>query len=730
MPADPSATRGSKAQALCANDGQPTLPADAFDPEPVKRGEVRPSRMGRRRAIALLLIHLAVFAHILHWQLKGRTLSPVEPSEAMYTVATGAVNAGTVLLIVSLLSTLILGRWFCGWACHLVALQDLCAWLLKKLHIRPRPVRSRLLVWIPLLAGIHLFLFPAFVRWKLDQETPALSNELMRDDFWETFPGPLVAILTFLVCGFVIVYLLGAKGFCTYACPYGGLFGVIERFAPGRIRVTDACKGCGHCSAICTSNVRVAKEVHEYGMVVDPGCMKCLDCVSVCPEDALYFGFGKPAARSAPRVKHPKKIAPQFGLGEEITMVLSFSLTIIVLRGIPAVFAPDAAGILYGEMPQLFALGVAAIVAFTSVYLWRVLRRADVDFQKWTLKRDGSLTTAGKRWLAYAVLLHAFVLHSGVVQVLMFKAQGHWRATAPIEVDTWRQAESLDRIGGELGHAIESGDRAFELAGDLGLFPDFRVHKNRAWFALCKRDLESSAWHLERATEMAPRYANLWFFLARVRVLQGRFGDAWSMLAETRSRNSDHGPYQEPGRQLLNELARLGMAQQIYDMLRSGPDTITKSIDHVLLRARSALELAKNDEAFAAIEQVIAVPNAITKVPHLATWIVRFIGSDAARSLQIIEAQRAAQPDAYYLHVLGIEAAAAANQVGEAERIGRIMVARWADRAPPGFASGHPQMMLADVLEQRGEKREATQLREQARKINPAAWTPTPGPGR
>ena len=29
-------------------------------------------------------------------------------------------------------------------------------------------------------------------------------------------------------------------------------------------------------------------------MVVDPGCMKCMDCVSVCPNDALYFGFGKP----------------------------------------------------------------------------------------------------------------------------------------------------------------------------------------------------------------------------------------------------------------------------------------------------------------------------------------------------------------------------------------------------------------------------------------------------
>src|SRR5207244_4171 len=85
---------------------------------------------------------------------------------------------------------------------------------------------------------------------------------------------------------FMTVYFLGNKGFCTYACPYGGVFGLVDKVAPGRIRVTDACEECGHCTAVCTSNVIVHAEVKKYGMVVDPGCMKCMDCVSVCPNDA------------------------------------------------------------------------------------------------------------------------------------------------------------------------------------------------------------------------------------------------------------------------------------------------------------------------------------------------------------------------------------------------------------------------------------------------------------
>lgn len=707
---------------LCSGDDRPLLPPDAFDPEPVKRGAVHRSRMGRRRAIVLVLIHLAIFAHILHWLLKGRTLTPVEPSEAMYTIANGAVNAGTILLILSLLATVVLGRWFCGWACHLVALQDLCAWLLKKAHIRPRPIRSRLLIWIPLLAGIHLFFWPLFVRAYSDSPAPPLSDGLMRDDFWETFPGPVVATLTLVVCGFVIVYLLGSKGFCTYACPYGGFFGVVDRFAPGRIRVTDACKGCGHCSAICTSNVKVAKEVHEYGMVVDPGCMKCLDCVSVCPEDALYYGFGKPAARAAPRVKHPKKVPPQFGIGEEITMVVSFSVTMVILRGVPKVFWPDVSGILYGEMPQLFALGVAAIVAFMSVFLWRMMRRADVTFQKWTLKHAGSLSTAGRTWLVFAILLFAFVLHSAVVQVVMWKATSYWSATRPIANDVVRQVDMLDRLGGKIGAAVDAGDDLLALADSIGLFPDWRIHHDRAWFALCRRDLDAAAAHAEQAIDIAPGLPNLRYSLSRIRVLQGRHEEAWTLFEEARVRNSEHGGFGDPARRLTGDLVGLGMAAAAYDLLAAAPPEVRDEPDRVLLRADLALVLGKNDAAFVELEKALALPDAPARIPDLLGRVMRFVNVDAARAIVVLDRQRKAQPDAYYLHVLSVLAAMRSNQLHEAERLAQIMVGQWKASAPPGFPAGHPQIVLADVLEQRDEKVKAAALRARAREINPAVW--------
>ena len=65
--------------------------------------------------------------------------------------------------------TAVFGRFFCGWACHLVALQDLARGLLEKFGRRPKPLRSRLLRWVPAIAFVYAFLWP--VVYRLDRRT-------------------------------------------------------------------------------------------------------------------------------------------------------------------------------------------------------------------------------------------------------------------------------------------------------------------------------------------------------------------------------------------------------------------------------------------------------------------------------------------------------------------------------------------------------------------------------
>ena len=295
-----------------------------------------------------------MIAHIIQWRIMGTTVSPIEPSETMYTLQNGAINAGFIFFTLAILATLIFGRFVCGWGCHIVALQDFCGWLLKKMGLKPKPFRSRLLIYVPLIAAIYMFVWPTVYRYIVKPPNepliPQFTNHLITTEFWATFPTVAVAIPFLFICGFMTVYFLGQKGFCTYACPYGGFFGLADKIAPGKIRVTDACNQCGHCTATCTSNVLVHAEVKQYGMVVDPGCMKCMDCISVCPNDALYFGFGKPAIG----VKQTRTKNYSLTWPEEIAGALIFSASLLAVWDV------------YQLVPMLMALGVAGVTTYLA----------------------------------------------------------------------------------------------------------------------------------------------------------------------------------------------------------------------------------------------------------------------------------------------------------------------------------------------------------------------------
>ena len=86
---------------------------------PIQQSEIRDSKTSRWRAAALVALNLLMIAHIVQWRLMGTTVSPIEPSESMYTLQRGAVNAGFIFFGLAILATLIVGRFVCGWGCHI-----------------------------------------------------------------------------------------------------------------------------------------------------------------------------------------------------------------------------------------------------------------------------------------------------------------------------------------------------------------------------------------------------------------------------------------------------------------------------------------------------------------------------------------------------------------------------------------------------------------------------------
>ncbi|TWT45356.1 putative electron transport protein YccM [Phycisphaerae bacterium RAS1] len=481
---------------------------------------MRPNKYARWRAATLISVYVLMGVHIAHWKIAGKTLAPLELNEVLYTLELGIVTAGFLFMLTAVAATAIFGRFFCGWGCHILALQDLCAWLLEKLHIRPRPIRSRVLLWVPLLAMLYMFVWPQAVRFWEGRPPPTLRvfsdadgwASYVTTDFWRNLPGPWVTALTFAVCGFAIVYVLGSRSFCTYACPYGAVFRLADRAAPGRIVAAGDCSQCGTCTAACSSHVRVHEELLKYGTVVNANCLKDLDCVSACPNEAVKFGFTTPPALRSWRPLRRIWPAFHFSAAEDVLMAAVFTATLLIFRG------------LYDAVPFLMTLGLGAITAYLALLTLRLMTRPDVRFNVLTLRRAGRLTTGGVAYVAAAILFAALAAHSGVIRAHEFI--GHRRCDA---LQRAAHAGTAAPESTALAHAL----RPLLLCERWGLLRSPRLTQRIAWLqtglgeqAAGRGEFERAAAYLCEALQRTPEQAHLHYNRGVMLATLGRLDEA------------------------------------------------------------------------------------------------------------------------------------------------------------------------------------------------------------
>ena len=149
---------------------------------------LRPANASLWRTATLFAIHLVIILHVAHWLVNGTTLGGIGPDGAMELGKHDIIAVGLICFAAAIVTSAVFGRFFCGWGCHLIALQDICRWALLKVGIRPKPLRSRLLRVVPWIAFAYMFLWPAAYRLWIgdDFKTPTLV--LTTDNLWA---GPM-----------------------------------------------------------------------------------------------------------------------------------------------------------------------------------------------------------------------------------------------------------------------------------------------------------------------------------------------------------------------------------------------------------------------------------------------------------------------------------------------------------------------------------------------------------
>ncbi len=460
------------------------------------------SRPARWRIASLALVHILIAIHIIHWRLAGTTLSSIQLSDAGRFAAEGVITAAFFLFALLLLVTAVFGRFFCAWGCHMLAVQEVCRYLLGRVGIRPAPMRSRLLRLVPLYAAFYIFLQPAVERWWRGVPPPNPTLMLATTHLWATLPGPVEAA-AILLGGALLVYLLGSLSVCKYVCPYGAVLAVADGLAPGRIRLTGDCDGCGRCTAACTTGVLVHKEVQQLGMVANSGCMRCFECVSACPQEVLAYRFGWP----------PLHVYNRAGLKR-----FSFSLTEDALMLALCVACFLSLHEIYNLLPFVLALALSVLIAYLGVLGLRLAQRRSVVLRGVSLKRDGRLSTAGLACASSIAAVFVCVAHSGIIQF------HQWRANAALSTLAFP----------ELHRSYSAAEQrlARDAATDLsfcrryGLVETVDWNMKLAWTGRVLGNLELVEAHLRRAIALDPLQPAAHFNLGKVLIRQGRRAEA------------------------------------------------------------------------------------------------------------------------------------------------------------------------------------------------------------
>ena len=305
-------------------------------------------------------MHVLILAHVLYFG--SDTIGSVDFQEFFHAfLKHGIVNAGVILVFLAFLTTLIFGRFFCGWACHFGAIQELSWWVLQKFNIRPQTVDSKLVTILPIIILLNFYVIPN-IFFAIDHPW-TLKVKLNEPEIWAFLPGWIIGTLTFLIDGFLIVYFLGRRGFCRFLCPWGAFLKLPNSLAMFKVRKTGICTGCHECTKQCPIGIDVSYEINTYQKVTNSNCTSCLVCTSRCQENALSYQFENPLNEDVILSQFFKqKQFSHIHIRNIFTSIRTKDLCLLALT-ILAGFTIDG---LYG-MGHFMAFGIAIITGFIVI---------------------------------------------------------------------------------------------------------------------------------------------------------------------------------------------------------------------------------------------------------------------------------------------------------------------------------------------------------------------------
>lgn len=217
------------------------------------------------------------------------TIYYFSPALIIQGASEGIIAGSFIVFGLMFLSSLILGRAFCGWVCPAGGLQECCFSIVDKKAAGGKFNWIKYIIWVPWMA---------IIIWMAIE-----AGGLRTVDFlYQTQYGISVAepqayiIYYFFVLLMVVLSLLaGRRAFCHYVCwmaPFM-VIGTKIKNALGlpSLRISshkEKCRSCRSCEAKCPMSLPVS-QMAQAGDMQNSECILCGKCVDTCEKNVLQF---------------------------------------------------------------------------------------------------------------------------------------------------------------------------------------------------------------------------------------------------------------------------------------------------------------------------------------------------------------------------------------------------------------------------------------------------------
>ena len=246
---------------------------------------IKKAKLNKFHKIFLLLISLVIGGIIL-----GANPNPINPIQQIFLILHNNSVFIPMLIVFGLLlfSTLIIGRMFCGYACPVGAIQELCSKInfkssLKeqenvKFAIQTNQKRANIIRWISfILFGLFSVIWGLAI---LQIVNPFRGYSYIRNPLAVAFIIPFFTLVIVVILS-IFIY----RPWCRYLCPFGALATITSRFSRYKYVRTENCTECGLCEKICPTQ-------EAFRDSSKGECYVCNRCVEICPQDAIIFNKG------------------------------------------------------------------------------------------------------------------------------------------------------------------------------------------------------------------------------------------------------------------------------------------------------------------------------------------------------------------------------------------------------------------------------------------------------